>query len=189
MLGQKGIIPEDIKIVCPSAPFIPTKGLTGVMKDIVDALHPEKEQVHSWIDYEDTKKTDKQFTRLWGLLDREVGLLDGDSSKVFVVGHSQGADIAMRIGLMYKKTLGGICGLQGGFKSPQWKRPNANKETPVMFLMGSKDDIAKPDTIEEHMKTNCPYKMFKRKNFTWVVLPIDNRWTKIQFDRINKWMS
>ena len=31
-----------------------------------------------------------QVHRLWGILDEEVGILGGDSSKVFIAGHSQG---------------------------------------------------------------------------------------------------
>jgi len=108
---KKYNIPENIRLVCPTAPMIPTDGFEGVHKKLANG----RKEIHSWDGikkYPNQKK--EQLIRIKGLLDIEVALLGGDSTKVFIIGHSQGCDMAIRIGLMYDKELGGIVGLQGG---------------------------------------------------------------------------
>ena len=48
MLNDKGLIPENIKIVCPSAPFHSTEGWAWVPQEIIDA---ETYQAHTWYDF------------------------------------------------------------------------------------------------------------------------------------------
>ena len=171
MPGGHNIFPENIKLVCPSAPMVPTKDMKGVFKTKVDRYHNGKIEVHSW--QPDPNQPDKQFTRLWGLLDREVGLLGGDSTKVFLVGQSQGCDLAMKVGLMYGKTLGEICGLMGKITAPKWKLSKENTETRVMFLTNQKIQCKigpfNDGSIKKQLKKR-PYYLLNRKNFTWEVM-------------------
>ena len=178
---KKVHIPEDIKVVCPSAPMISTANMICKM-----GIGNRRKYVHSWSSVNCWEILDKNFTKVWGLLDREIRLLGGDSSKVFICGHSQGCDLAVSSGLMYGKKLGGIIGLQGGVNHIKWPETKENAETPVMFLMGSKDETIITNDVKIQLTER---KMFERKDFTWEVMPIGHINVPEQFERIIAWME
>lgn len=159
--------------------------MTGLQRILVNNAKNPK-YIHCWSNPNEWNIKDESFKLIWSILDREVKLLGGDSSKVFLCGHSQGSDLAVSSGLMYGKKLGGICGLQGGVWNIRWRQTIENAETPVMMLMGSKDDIVNNDDVKKYMISQ---KMFKRKNFSWVVMPIDHNNTPEQFEKVKNMMG
>jgi len=60
--------------------------------------------------FEDVKKNSEYVKKC---LDEELAILNGDSSKLFIGGFSQGCAMALHNGLTYKEKLGGIIGLSG----------------------------------------------------------------------------
>lgn len=81
------------------------------------------------------------------IIDREVKFLNGDGRKVFLGGFAQGSAMALTAGLESKEKLGGIFAVHGYYLSLT-EINEANKETPVLVLLGKKPPFRpwdKPD--------------------------------------------
>lgn len=74
-------------------------------------------------------------------MDEEITLLGGDSTKVFLAGHSQGAMLSLTAGLTYSQRLGGIISLSGFYGSPTIPQTAANSGTPILAINGEKDFV------------------------------------------------
>ena len=101
-------IPDNMKVILPTAP------LSSV------TLFNDQE-VRSWFNIKNFKNEDgiskeeflKNSNRIIDIINREVKQLNGDYKKIFIGGFSQGACIALYIGLNFEKELGGIIVLSG----------------------------------------------------------------------------
>jgi predicted esterase len=109
--------------------------------------------------------------RVWKILDEEVGILGGDSSKVFVVGHCQGCMLAFKAGLSYSKTLGGVIGLMGYARTDNILQAPANSETPVLSVIGGLDLLCPQNGVQKSHKQEG---LYDRKNFVQEVWPLQN---------------
>jgi predicted esterase len=70
----------------------------------------------------------------------EIGLLKGDSKKVFVMGFSQGAAQALYTGMVFNQPLGGVACLSGHKLVETPFLNNINNETPVLIVLGLNDE-------------------------------------------------
>ena len=75
-------------------------------------------------------------------------------NKIFLFGFSQGAMVALHVGLRLKVSLGGILSFSGSLLVPERIKEIKNK-TPVLMVHGKKDDVvpySELDKGEEHLK-------------------------------------
>ena len=101
-------IPESMKVILPTAPLSPV------------TLYNDQE-MRSWFNVknykneEDISKEEFQNNskRINDIINREVKNVNGDYKKIFIGGFSQGACIALNVGLNFEKELGGIIVFSG----------------------------------------------------------------------------
>eukprot|EP00933_Yihiella_yeosuensis_P039071 TRINITY_DN33006_c0_g1_i1.p1 TRINITY_DN33006_c0_g1~~TRINITY_DN33006_c0_g1_i1.p1 ORF type:complete len:462 (+),score=71.60 TRINITY_DN33006_c0_g1_i1:50-1435(+) len=127
-----------LKIVFPNATKIPITAHDG-------------NETYAWYDYKtdyDGVREDKvnmvslrqTRDRIFEILEREIDLLGGDASKVFIGGASQGCCTALHCAMQFPRVLGGFVGVVGHLLScspvPAWK-----KNMPVILYNGKDDKI------------------------------------------------
>lgn len=177
------------KIVAPSGPVVPLTQLPTWVSVFAQQWWWSTGQtsVHTW----DTTIVNfpfgyvNQIREIWEILDREVAILGGDATKVFLIGHSQGAMMSLTAGVTYGKTLGGIVGMSGYYgthSQPTIPKTQANIETPMLCINGEKD----PVVLEAfaHASYFAGGLLF-RKNFLWerwgdlLHTPTDAEWKRV----------
>lgn len=107
----------------------------------------------SWFDIKDFNITPENFDKCIGVdeieanakriaavLDQELKELDGNSQNLFIGGFSQGACMALHIGLQYPKPLGGIL-VFSGFGFPITKELKENGSVPIFISHGEADPL------------------------------------------------
>jgi len=147
----------DFKIVLPQAP--------------IAHVTLEKKPTYSWFNIVE-RKFGKPFDEIFGrqeildnsktvaeIIDEEAKLLNGDYSKVFLGGFSQGCAMSLNIGATSPHKLGGIIGYAGYLFEIT---PPMDEEKNVLVLHGDKDKL-RPWTDVEH--TYEPLKNKKNVKF------------------------
>mmetsp|Transcript_54113 Transcript_54113/g.168040 ORF Transcript_54113/g.168040 Transcript_54113/m.168040 type:complete len:456 (+) Transcript_54113:52-1419(+) len=129
---------NGLKIVLPTASRIPI------------TAH-EQEEKHAWYDY----KTDyngiredavnmaslrKTRDRVFQILEREIQLVGGDASKVFIGGASQGCCTALHCAMQFPRVLGGFVGIVGHLLSCT-PVPPSKRQMPVCLYNGRADTM------------------------------------------------
>jgi len=127
--------------------------------------------LHSWTtpkNYVDSHR--KQIQRIWGLIHREAKALGGDYKRIFLVGHSQGADMAIHTGVGFNKPLGGIVALMNwAWGPPRMGRHPSNAKTPIYAILGKKDTIIRLHDAKYRMNDQF-WQSNRRKNVSARVL-------------------
>lgn len=82
-------------------------------------------------------------------LQKEIDFHNGDATRVFIGGFSQGCSMALHVGLTYPKKLGGIIAL-GGFLFPFTK---ATQQPPTLIAHGTNDSVIPIMLAEMSYKT------------------------------------
>lgn len=77
----------------------------------------------------------------------EIERLGGNSKKVYIGGFSQGAAMALHVGLGYDKPLGGVIGLSG-FKLMETAHHPCNKDIPVFLSHGTDDTVLPLENVK-----------------------------------------
>lgn len=157
------ILSKHARVVAPSAPLYHY----GELKGYIKWYHKNEKYTrhyHSWSkprDYHNSIKS--QIRRVWELIEREAKALGGDYKRIFLVGHSQGADLALQAGVSFHKRLGGIVPLQNWAWGPAWLgKHHANIHTPILTILGRQDPIVKLNDAKSRM--NDPFWQSNRKN-------------------------
>lgn len=78
--------------------------------------------------------------RIFRILDKEIALLGGDASKVFIGGASQGCCTALHCALQYPRRLGGFVGVVGHLLSAT-SLPASKRKMPIYLLNAKEDDV------------------------------------------------
>jgi len=139
IVSQLGIQdPMQIRFIFPHAPIQPVT-INGGMK------------MRAWFDIYaaninakiDTAGINRSKVALEALIEKELerGI---DSKNIILAGFSQGAVIALTVGLQYEKTLGGILALSGFLPNASEVLDhvtNANKKCPIFLAHGMADPI------------------------------------------------
>ena len=132
--SQLSLVPEDFKVRMLNAPSIPITFYKGEKhRAWFDLLALEKDNVS--VDFEDLQNTSKYISRC---LDEELDILNGDASRLYIGGFSQGCVMALHCGLTYKEKLGGIIGISGHLLE---KTQLPEKQAPVFLSHGEEDDV------------------------------------------------
>jgi len=71
-------------------------------------------------------------------------LLKGNYQKIYLVGHGQGASLAIQAGKSFNKSLGGIVTLKNWtYGKPKLGMHQANAKTPIFTILGANDRAVK----------------------------------------------
>lgn len=106
-------------------------------------------QTNSWFDITEENFTPgfyslpdviKNTKLVNAIIEEEIKKVGGDSKKVFIGGSSQGAAMALYVGLGYDKPLGGVIGISG-FKLEENITNENNKNTPIFLAHGTDDEV------------------------------------------------
>jgi predicted esterase len=134
---------SNVRIVCPNAPTQPVT-LNGGMRmpswfnmNSLDELLDEKA--------EPALGMEQSIGVINKIIEREIGLLDGNSGRLIVGGFSQGGALAARVGLSSPKPLAGVVIVSGW--PLKWSTMNfseANRKTPVQCHHGEYDNVVQP---------------------------------------------
>eukprot|EP00746_Dinoflagellata_sp_MGD_P097077 gnl/MRDRNA2_/MRDRNA2_38913_c0_seq2.p1 gnl/MRDRNA2_/MRDRNA2_38913_c0~~gnl/MRDRNA2_/MRDRNA2_38913_c0_seq2.p1 ORF type:complete len:179 (+),score=27.97 gnl/MRDRNA2_/MRDRNA2_38913_c0_seq2:140-676(+) len=103
--------------------------------------------------------------RLTGILDDEVRKLDGDASRVFLGGSSQGCILGLDVYMRYRHALGGFCGVVGywPFCSDavlEGQVCSMRATRPIRLLNGLNDNVVPWDMARP------TFEKFRRAGFT-----------------------
>lgn len=126
------------RVICPHAPTLPVTLNGGMVMpawyDIIGA---------DLSDRQDTEGVEKSSEIIQALIQAEI-----DSGftpdKIFLAGFSQGAAMALHIGLRYKKQLAGIIALSGYLLFSEQPLPRHNQLVPIFQAHGSFDPVVLP---------------------------------------------
>ena len=160
------IIPKNIKInyIYPKAPI---RKITCYDND----------KYNSWFDYinEEVENIDgeinkkhliEQCSKIHDILDKEVKIYNGDYSKLFLLGYSQGACMALDAGLSYSNKIGGIIGFKGHINRDIDEYFKTKQD--IWVTHGEKDTTIKLKVAEEYYdkykKKGCDIEFLKQSN-------------------------
>ena len=132
---------SNFKIILPSAPMRETTPAGGkklnswydIKRSAVDKSPIKEEEMNF-------KQFDESSQKIKKLITEEVKALNGDYSRIFLGGYSQGACLTFDVGLSFSYQLGGIfsfCGMP--FKHTKINRKNKEKLN-ICVGLGSKDN-------------------------------------------------
>ena len=154
---------EDFKVILPQSPIAPVTMEGG-------------KHTFSWFDVIE-RKFGKPFDELFGrqevidnsktitsIIEQEVQSYNGDYSKVFLGGFSQGCAMALHVGLSVTYQLGGIIGYSGYFFEIT---PIPDDDRKVLVIHGGKDSIrpweqVKPTYKKIENNDNVEFLHFKK---------------------------
>merc|ERR1712164_19297 len=104
------------------------------------------------------------------LIEREAKALGGDYKRIFLVGYSQGAALALQAGVSFNKPLGGIVALMNWpTLPPVMGRNPSNDKTQIYTILGAKDHLVNLHAAKRRM--NVPgWRSNRRKNVRLQVL-------------------
>ena len=142
-------INDEFKFVLPTAPIRSFNHMG--MKSISPSWYETKEKkwylpfqnIYSISDIEESTK------RIHCIIESEIQLM-GDSSRVFIGGHSQGAAISLQAGLTFNQKLGGIIGWSGWSFEPE--ENNKSSETPILMIHGLADEFLPWKKLKNNFK-------------------------------------
>ena len=128
-----GPIPDSFKIILPCAPIQNADFNNG---------NPTTSWFNGGVILEDTidyNELEKSSQYIKNIINEEVKLLNGDYSKIFLSGFSQGACLSFHIGLSFEFLLGGIicfCGVPFSYTKVNEKN---KKNLNIFTALGCKD--------------------------------------------------
>jgi predicted esterase len=103
----------------------------------------------------DMAQADTNAEYIHKVIEEEIALLGGDSTKVMIGGLSQGCMMALYVGLKYEKKLGGVIGINGRML-PDTILSEQNELTPVFITHCTGDNTLKYD-ISKKTYTDAKY--------------------------------
>lgn len=185
--NRHSALSKHARVVAPSAPLYPAKNYPSRWYHNIK----HKKFLHSWTnskDYVNSHK--KQIQRIWQLIHREAKALGGDYKRIFLVGYSQGADMAIHIGVGFNKPLGGIVALMNWAWGPAWMgRHPSNEKTPIYAILGKLDTIIRLHDAKYRMNDQF-WQSNRRKNVRARVLNNHGHFINHYIMRIvNHWIN
>ena len=143
-------IPKDIKInyIFPKPPVRKITCYDGTKYNAwFDYIN---EMVENEDDDINSEHLLEQCDRIHDILDKEVKKYNGDYSKLFLLGYSQGACLALDSGLSYHKKIGGVIGFKGHINMDIDKHVKSKQY--IWVTHGKGDDTIGFEVAEEYYK-------------------------------------
>ena len=145
------------RVIVPTAPVRPVTVSMGTKMTAWFDIYDWNFQLTSYSN-DDIVKSEMWFR---DLIENEVKRYNGDYSRIFIGGHSQGCIMSLQTALGFKSQLGGIicfCGFLNYYA--ELKQP----QTPAIVMHGTADQVVpydKADTSYQRIK-DLPNKQFVR---------------------------
>ena len=140
-----GPIPENFKIILPSAPIIHLTRINSKAISWFDTKGKDNDVILE-SDYV-FEEIDKAGDKIKQLIIDEAKKLDNDFSKIFLGGFSQGACLAYHVALSFDYTLGGLISFCGIPSSKTQIKENRNKLN-ILSIAAGKDVIFPLDYLQ-----------------------------------------
>ena len=144
---ESSFTPPSCKVVLLTAPERPVTLNGGMMMNSWYDIYSLRGDHIKSLDDLYSKYSREEMMESVGIvsrrLDREIELLKGESTKVFVGGFSQGCALSFATMTHYPKQLGGVIGLSGmnAIKIDWASVPKERKATPICIHHGEDDDM------------------------------------------------
>ena len=131
-----GPIPENFKIILPSAPIIHVTRINSKAISWFDTKGKDNDVILE-SDYV-FEEIDKAGDKIKQLIINEAKKLDNDFSKIFLGGFSQGACLAYHVALSFDYTLGGLISFCG-IPNTKTKIKENNNKLNILSIAAEKD--------------------------------------------------
>ena len=143
-------INDEFKFVLPTATIrsVDYMGIKSISPSWYDIK--TKDWNYSFDKMFSIPEIEESTKRIHLIIENEIKLI-GDSSRVFLGGHSQGVAMSLHAGLTFNQKLGGFIGWCGYFFEIT-KESNENSETPILIIHGLADDIRPWKTVKHTFK-------------------------------------
>ena len=146
-----GPLPDSFKIILPCAPIQkadfnkgkPTTSWFNISAKYGGVIYED------CIDYNQLEISSNKIKKM---IHEEAKLLDGDYSKIFVSGFSQGACLSFHIGLSFEYLLGGIACFCGVPFSYTKINNNNNHNLNIFTALGCKDEFFQLNYAKQQIK-------------------------------------
>ena len=175
------IIPNNVKVILLSPPVKPFT--LSENKSITNWFDVYKQGFHdtSYYNFEDAATSSNRIIKI---IKNEAKKLNNDYSKIYIGGFSQGACMALYMGLGTSFNLGGVI-VCSGFLFPQLEINEENKDLKIFIGHGTEDNVIGYNIAKNSYERILGYKNVIFKTYEHMKHTIDD----LEFDEIKKFLS
>ena len=175
------IIPNNVKVILLSPPVKPFT--LSENKSITNWFDVYKQGFHdtSYYNFEDCATSSNRIIKI---IKNEAKKLKNDYSKIYIGGFSQGACMALYMGLGTSFNLGGVI-VCSGFLFPQLEINEENKDLKIFIGHGTEDNVIGYNIAKNSYERILGYKNVIFKTYEHMKHTIDD----LEFDEIKKFLS
>ena len=175
------IIPNNVKVILLSPPVKPFT--LSENKSITNWFDVYKQGFHdtSYYNFEDAATSSNRIIKI---IKNEAKKLKNDYSKIYIGGFSQGACMALYMGLGTSFNLGGVI-VCSGFLFPQLEINEENKDLKIFIGHGTEDNVIGYNIAKNSYERILGYKNVIFKTYEHMKHTIDD----LEFDEIKKFIS
>ena len=175
------IIPNNVKVILLSPPVKPFT--LSENKSITNWFDVYKQGFHdtSYYNFEDAATSSNRIIKI---IKNEAKKLKNDYSKIYIGGFSQGACMALYMGLGTNFNLGGVI-VCSGFLFPQLEINEENKDLKIFIGHGTEDNVIGYNIAKNSYERILGYKNVIFKTYEHMKHTIDD----LEFDEIKKFLS
>ena len=175
------IIPNNVKVILLSPPVKPFT--LSENKSITNWFVVYKQGFHdtSYYNFEDAATSSNRIIKI---IKNEAKKLKNDYSKIYIGGFSQGACMALYMGLGTSFNLGGVI-VCSGFLFPQLEINEENKDLKIFIGHGTEDNVIGYNIAKNSYERILGYKNVIFKTYEHMKHTIDD----LEFDEIKKFLS
>ena len=179
-----GPIPDSFKIILPSAPKQKVTAYGGKKINSWFNLRRSKDDRSAIKENEiDFNQLTKSSNKIKSIIHEEASKLNGDYSKIFIGGFSQGACLSYDVGLSFERVLGGMvcfCGIP--FKQTNKSSANGSNLN-ILAILGGKDTLFPLKKTKEQTYSVIP------GNKNLIIKEFNNRGHEVGDDELNEMKS
>ena len=181
MFTTDSIIPNDVKVIILNPPVKPftlsdNKSITNWFDVYKPGFHDK-----NYYNFADVALSSN---RIINIIKTEAKKLNNDFSKIFIGGFSQGACMALYMGLATCFQLGGII-VCSGFLFPQMEINEENKGVKIFIGHGTEDNVIGYNVAKNSFEKILGYSNLTFKSYEHMGHTIHD----LEFDEIKKFLS
>ena len=175
------IIPNDVRVVLLSPPVKPfTLSENKSITNWFDVYKPGFQET-SYYNFDDVAISSNRIIKI---IKNEAKKLKNDYSKIYIGGFSQGACMALYMGLGTSFKLGGVI-VCSGFLFPQMEINEENKDLKIFIGHGTEDNVIGYNIAKNSYERILGYKNVIFKTYEHMKHTID----ELEFGEIKKFLS